>query len=230
MRVSAVVIAFAGAVACLCLTARVHAQAVCEIQDDAGALKIGTNLDTPLIRRSAGSLGAISLELNGTLNVAGATALAGGVKLGVAGGSYTPTSLTSYEEGTFTVTFPAGLAFNTAQNVQFSFVRVGRMVTIEWPDLTGIACTSSVSSYIGSTAAIIPARLVSSKAVFRSVHKAQNTAATNGGVITAQWVWFSDGTFQIYTTDGSGSGQFNFGTGTCGFYAGSVTWRSNLAT
>lgn len=115
----------------------------------------------------------------------------------VLGGNET---LTSYDEGTFTVT---GTGFTVAPTGTARYVRLGKLVLLEIPDLTG---TSNTTAF---TLTGLPAGLVAAQATYRPLLVADNGVQQVGFVVVdgsttltlypgaATFVWTASGTKTI---------------------------------
>lgn len=141
--------------------------------------------DTTLSLQTNGSTNAI------TIDASQLATFVVGLKLPTTGG--TATTLSYYEEGTFTANFNVGAgASGSGTSFTVSFVRVGKTVTLQFPDTTTMVIGTSGQAFFATASGTVPARLVpsASNTYFVCASKAQGVAAAgimliaSTGVIT----------------------------------------------
>ncbi|MGN6347050.1 MAG: beta strand repeat-containing protein [Candidatus Nitrosocosmicus sp.] len=90
------------------------------------------------------------------------TVAGGGIQFGNSTTGYTPSTLNYYEDAV-TLTFSLSGPWSSARPLAFTFVKIGRMVFVTWPDLAAQSVTVSgqvITSATASGSVFIPARFV----------------------------------------------------------------------
>lgn len=108
------------------------------------------------------------------------------LKLGTAGtpSGYTPTAISYYEEGTFSVNFNAGAGVSgSGLTFTVTFRRIGKKVTLEFPNMSTMTAGTTASNF-ATAASTVPARLAPANDLnFMAIMKANNTFSNSPGQI-----------------------------------------------
>lgn len=134
-----------------------------------------------------------------------------GLKFANATGSYTPTALNYYEEGSFAVNFNTGIWTTTTAATAY-FTRVGKIITL---CITGIVKSSDTTSNYFGSGADVPARLRPIQSIWNG------TAVYESSNFLGGFFWVSDGgliTFQK-------NDRSNFAATGNGFPGATITYR-----